>query len=351
MDAAESLETIGEIASQQWGLCTAKQARAEGVTPLTLSRLETRGGLIRVRHGVYATVGTMMSPALDVKAQWLALRPEMMAADRVHDPTLASESVISHTTAAELWGIGDLWPDGIHFTVNRRRQSRQPEVQFHRNKLDDHEWTLHPEHNLPITTAARTIVDLALDGHEPQHLLDLIADASEKQLLQEPELLSAFAGNETAFGLPKGDQEGLRMLWKECFPPVPAAIMEEQIQRAVAKALEPFAEELKALAAKMPLQTDFHSSNVEEALQNMLAGRAATAHALEATHKQLAETIVHSEGLKTLWLSTPLPPSHTAKPQGESCATTSKTKGAPRSDRFSTEEGSKPRRKEAKRRI
>ena len=250
MDAAESLEIIGEIASQQWGLCTAKQARAEGITPLTLSRLEMRGGLIRVRHGVYATVGTMMSPALDVKAQWLALRPEMMA--------------------------GDLWPDGIRFTVNRRRQSRQPEVQFHRGKLHDHEWTLHPEHNLPITTAARTIVDLALDGHEPQHLLDLIADASAKQLLQEPELLSAFAGNETAFGLPKGDQEGLRMLWKECFPPVPAAIMEEQIQRAVAKALGPLAEELKALAAKVPLQTDMHSSNVEAALQNMLAGRAAT---------------------------------------------------------------------------
>ena len=66
------------------------------------------------------------------------------------------------------------------------------------------------------------------------------------------------------------------MLWKECFPPVPAAIMEEQIQRAVAKALGPLAEELKALAAKVPLQTDMHSSNVEAALQNMLAGRAAT---------------------------------------------------------------------------
>lgn len=118
MDAVESLEIIGEIASQQWGLCTTKQARAEGITPLVLTRLEKRGGLIRVRHGVYATVGTVMSPALDVKAQWLALRPEMMAADRIHNLTFASESVISHTTAAELWGIGDLWPDGIHFTVN-----------------------------------------------------------------------------------------------------------------------------------------------------------------------------------------------------------------------------------------
>lgn len=276
MDAVESLEIIGEIASQQWGLCTTKQARAEGITPLVLTRLEKRGALIRVRHGVYATVGTVMSPALDVKAQWLALRPEMMAADRIHNLTFASESVISHTTAAELWGIGDLWPDGIHFTVNTRRQSRQPEVQFHRSKLDDHEWTLHPEHNLPVTTAARTIVDLALDGHEPQHLLDLIADASEKQLLQEAELLSAFAGSETAIGLPKGDQEGLRKLWKDCFPPFPTAITEEQIQRAVAKVLGPLAEELKTLATTTSLQTDMHGSNVEEALQNMLAGRAAT---------------------------------------------------------------------------
>lgn len=39
---------------------------------------------------------------------WLALRPELMAAEHTGDPYLAAEAVVSHTTAAEMWGIGDL---------------------------------------------------------------------------------------------------------------------------------------------------------------------------------------------------------------------------------------------------
>ena len=37
---------------------------------------------------------------------------------------------------------------------------------------------LHPVSDLPVTTAARTIADLADEGHEPGYLLDLVADAA-----------------------------------------------------------------------------------------------------------------------------------------------------------------------------
>lgn len=263
MSNAESLEIIGDIASQQWGLCTAKQASNEGVTPLTLSRLGQKGSLVRIRHGVYATIGTTISPALEVKAQWLALQPEQMAADRIHDPALASEAVISHTTAAELWGIGDLWPDGVHFTISKRRQSRQPGVQFHRDQLKDHEWTLHPEHGLPVTTAARTIVDLARDGHEPDHLLDLIADAGAKKLVQEQELLAAFSGREALLGATKGNQQDLQELWKDCFPKDDP---QEYVEEAVEKSLHPIFQQMDELTRRVSV----HSEVLNKAFESML---------------------------------------------------------------------------------
>lgn len=155
---------MGDLASQQWGLVTTAQAAACGVDLQSLRRLVARGVLARVRHGIYATTGTSSSAVLEVKAHWLALRPKLMAAERTGDPHLAAEAVVSHTTAAEMWGIGDLWPDGAHLTVRSRRRSRQPDVQFHRADLGDEDWVLHPVSSLPITTAARTIADLAAAG-------------------------------------------------------------------------------------------------------------------------------------------------------------------------------------------
>lgn len=218
MKGSEAMEIIGDLASQQWGLVTSAQAKVNGVDLPSLRRLAERGALVRVRHGVYANIATTLSAELEVKAQWLALRPELMAADRVSDPALSAESVVSHTTAAEMWGIGDLWPDGIHFTVSDRRRSRQTEVRFHRADLGDKDWTIHPEIGLPMTTVARTIADLAQDGHETDHLLALVADAGRKSLLEEDELLDALAGHEDVLGVDREDRRGLKTLLDDYFP-------------------------------------------------------------------------------------------------------------------------------------
>lgn len=218
MKGSEAMEIIGDLASQQWGLVTSAQAKVNGVDLPSLRRLAERGALVRVRHGVYANIAATLSAELEVKAQWLALRPELMAADRVSDPALAAESVVSHTTAAEMWGIGDLWPDGIHFTVSDRRRSRQTDVRFHRADLGDKDWTIHPEIGLPMTTVARTIADLAQDGHETDHLLALVADAGRKSLLEEDELLDALAGHEDVLGVDREDRRGLKTLLDDYFP-------------------------------------------------------------------------------------------------------------------------------------
>ncbi|CAB0659207.1 hypothetical protein CIP107565_01775 [Corynebacterium diphtheriae] len=167
-----------------------------------------------------------------------------MAAERISDPSLVADAVVSHTTAAEVWEIGDLWPDGIHFTVNRRRRSRQTDVQFHRADLADADWVVHPTSGLPITTVPRTILDLAQSGHEPDHLLHLVADAGRKYLLTEQELLDSFSGHEDSFRLDQGDRSGLKELVDECFIDTKTA---QQTRLLVEETMRPLQEQLEAI--------------------------------------------------------------------------------------------------------
>lgn len=240
MKGFEALGIVSDLASQQWGLVTSTQAKTAGIDLPTLRRLAQRGGLIRVRHGVYASAATAMTAELDVKAQWLALRPELMAVDRVADLDPTEDAVVSHTTAADMWGIGDLWPDGIHFTVGSRRQSRQSDVAFHRAALSEREWVVHPGSGLPVTSVLRTIVDVARSGYEPGHLLGLIDDAARKHMVDEWDLLDAFTGWEDALGVGRGGRRALRDLLDEYFPSDPvtrqaAAAVDEMLRPVRAK--------------------------------------------------------------------------------------------------------------------
>ena len=266
MKGAEAAEVVGDLASQQWGLVTTAQATACGVDLQSLRRLVTRGVLTRVRHGVYATTGTSPSAVLEVKAHWLALRPELMAAERTGDPYLAAEAVVSHTTAAEMWGIGDLWPDGAHFTVRSRRRSRQSGVRFHRADLGDDDWMLHPVSGLPVTTAARTITNLADEGHEPGYLLDLVADAAGASLVEKWELLEALTGKEEAFDLPAGDAAGLEDVLGEYFP---APELDGRMRAAIDEAVRPLREQIDTLMRSLAPRV-----TVGEDVAKMVAGTA-----------------------------------------------------------------------------
>lgn len=118
MRISEATEIVSDLASQQWGLLTSAQAREAGAPAFMLSRLVDHGILIRVRHGVYATSATPFDAVLEVRAQWLALDPKVMAADR--EGTGRHSAVISHETAAGLHGIGDLPSEAITFTIPSR---------------------------------------------------------------------------------------------------------------------------------------------------------------------------------------------------------------------------------------
>src|SRR5258708_16704629 len=99
------LQRIRDIAEDQWGLLTLRQAKDAGVGWRSVARLADAGLIERVAHGVYRIRGGAEPGHLAIRAAWLQLDPGPAAWERLDDPDVA---VVSHTSAAALHGLGDL---------------------------------------------------------------------------------------------------------------------------------------------------------------------------------------------------------------------------------------------------
>ncbi|GLY31538.1 hypothetical protein Kisp02_49030 [Kineosporia sp. NBRC 101731] len=180
---------VASLAASQWGLITAAQASQAGIARMQLTRMVKVGLLDRVIHGVYATPGVQADQYLDLRAAWLALAPEATAEARLTDLTAAG--VVSHASAAQLLGVGDLIADEHEFTVPHRHQTRRAGLRVRRGTLKPEEITI--SNGLPVTTAARTVADLLLIGHELEHVAAIIADSLRQNLTDGPSLETALA--------------------------------------------------------------------------------------------------------------------------------------------------------------
>ena len=106
-----------------------------------------------------------------------------------------AKAVLSHWTAAILWGLLKPSEGPIHLTLNAKRTSTA-HIKFHRSVLMRGEVrTLHGD--LRVTSPARTIADLAplLDV---EHLERIIGDAIRRKLTTEQELVRYATGRRGA---------------------------------------------------------------------------------------------------------------------------------------------------------
>ena len=170
------LATLTELAAGQWGLLTTAQAQQLGISRMQLARLVDAGILDRVAHGVYAMPAVLGDELLGLRAAWVALQPRRPVAERLADPIGAG--VVSHASAAQLHGLGDLLADEHELTLPTRYQSTRPGVRVHRATLVPDDVTVVG--GLPVTTAARTVADLLTAGHELEHVGQVAADAVRK---------------------------------------------------------------------------------------------------------------------------------------------------------------------------
>lgn len=207
---------LADIAAGQWGLITTAQARAVGQSAQTVARLAEQGVLERLTHGVYRLAGTPADSRDDLRAAWLALSPRRTVAERLRDDI---PEVVSHRSAAQLFEFGDIEADLHEFTIAGRRQTRRPDVRFHRSQLTAHDWTVVD--GLPVTTAVRTIGDLADRRLDGGHLAGVVRDALISLHVDVEVLIAALRPHAHRYGVPLGDGEALlrRFLDEAGLPP------------------------------------------------------------------------------------------------------------------------------------
>jgi very-short-patch-repair endonuclease len=148
---------LADLAGRQHGVVSREQLRALGLRDAGITARVAAGRLHRIHHGVYA-VGHAV---LGSRGRW-------MAAVLACGPGAA----LSHASAAALW---DLRRSGARLVdVTARRTGRKrPGIRIHRPRtLPPNEVTMRD--GIPVTTPARTILDLAavLTASRLEHLLD-----------------------------------------------------------------------------------------------------------------------------------------------------------------------------------
>jgi len=138
---------LARRAEEQHAVATGAHLRALGLSNEQIEYRLRAGRLHRLHQGVYA-----------IGHRDITLHGRFLAAVLA----VGADAVLSHRSAAVLWGFAPKpWAqDGtIHVAVPRRPRQREGLRIHSLTALDDHAWTRR--HRIPVTTAARTILDLA----------------------------------------------------------------------------------------------------------------------------------------------------------------------------------------------
>lgn len=132
------------LARRQHGVVARRQLLRLGFTKGGIEHRLRTGRLHLIRRGIYA-----------VGRQDLIREGRWMAAVLVCGP----ESVLSHRSAAALWGFGKEHPDHIDVSVSRASEARQRGIRCHRRPtLPASEVTTRLD--IPLTRPVRTFLDL-----------------------------------------------------------------------------------------------------------------------------------------------------------------------------------------------
>jgi Transcriptional regulator, AbiEi antitoxin len=204
MPRSSTASKLAEIAPDQWGLVTRRQAEKAGISRATMTRLAADGSVLeRVGHGVYHLTGAPTPDHLPLLVAWLQLAPDVPAWRRT-----AAEGVVSHRSAAAQYGIGHLPADQHEFTVPDRQRSRRPDVRLHVRNLRDSEWI--NLRGLPVTRPSRIASDMLADREEPGAVAQVIADAIRNIYDYPGTFADALAPHAARFGFRRRD--GLALL-------------------------------------------------------------------------------------------------------------------------------------------
>jgi very-short-patch-repair endonuclease len=169
MDPQMFHSSVWELARRQHGVVSRAQLLNMGFAPDAIKHRVAKGRLHRVGWGVYA-VGR---PELTQFGRWMAALL-----------SIGPEAVLSHTSAAALWGIAKQRGNAIHVSVpSHLRRSSSCGITVHRRK----ELSAMTHRGVPTTTPIDTLLDLATQTTDDA--LEQAINEADKLDLVDPEAL------------------------------------------------------------------------------------------------------------------------------------------------------------------
>jgi predicted transcriptional regulator of viral defense system len=173
------MDELYALAEEHDGLLTSKEARALGIQDSVLVRLAQRGRLERMSRGVYR----IAHYPTDRLAQYR--EAVLWAQANHHGP---ERIALSHETALLIYGISDLNPSRVHLTVPksaRLRRERPEWITIHQADLAEEE--VDQNEGIPVTTVARSIMDVLSTTHRTEIARQAVTEALRGGLLNSTE--------------------------------------------------------------------------------------------------------------------------------------------------------------------
>ena len=166
---------LAALARAQHGAMSRDQLRAAGLDGSAIARLVARGQIQRIHPGVYH-LSSALPPLARETAALLAC---------------GDGALLSHATAAVLWELPVPRSDRIHVLVPGRQAGKPAGVTVHRSRTMA-PTDLRHRHGLPLTSPARTLLDLAdsLTGRTLERALD---EALVKRVVRPAQLREVLA--------------------------------------------------------------------------------------------------------------------------------------------------------------
>ncbi len=139
---------VSAVAARQYALITREQLFSLGAGRDAIRRAVERGRLCRLHRAVYATTAPSALPPLAIElAAVLAC---------------GSRAYLSHHSAAHVWGFRVAPRDGVDVTVVARRPPTRNGIHI-RRVADIDPADVRSHRGIPITSPARTLLDIAVD--------------------------------------------------------------------------------------------------------------------------------------------------------------------------------------------
>lgn len=201
MKISEARRILAAYAEMQYGLVTTAQAKAEGIDTTTVTRLAGQGMLRRIRRGVYLLEGVIEDEHVGIRAAWLAAEPGRSAAERIWDGV---PIVVSHESAAQLWGLGDVIASKYTMTTPVRKRASAADVRYRTAAIESDDWVEYE--GVQVTTVIRTLRDLAKDGLDGDYLYRMVSEVLYQGVVEKESLERALEPFVSGYGFKSADQ-------------------------------------------------------------------------------------------------------------------------------------------------